>query len=262
MDSFISISTLVRRGLAVLAAASAMACASNPQVQRLRELPIAHVDAGLAWEGTDIRVDRFDDLRTPEYSSASVTAQVPFVNLLHSRWTAEYPDHSGFYDGKDGKKSVHRIGGLEQELPFLVARALPGPRVLADEDPRSREVSEWDYVVDGRVLQSTVTQHASFALGAVALLGVPVEFTRHELRVEVTVAAGTKAEPFFSRVYRFDERMAGGLYYHHGSARKLSERAVKETVENIAKDVVVAVAEHRARGWMEQPQAAVQPSAG
>jgi hypothetical protein len=149
---------------------------------------------------------------------------------------------------------VRRIGGLDTELPFLVARALPGQRALADDDPRARgRVGAWDYVVDGRVLQSTATQHSSFALGAVALLGVPVVFSRHELRLEVTVAAAeAKGEPFFQKVYRFDERMAEGLYYHHGSAQKLSERAVKETVERIAKDVVVAVAEHRTRGVMEK----------
>jgi hypothetical protein len=130
---------------------------------------------------------------------------------------------------------------------------LPGERALADDDPRSRQVGGWDYVVDGRVLQSTVTQHSSFALGTVALLGVPVMFSRHELRLEVTVApVGAQGRPILQKVYRFDERMAEGLYYHHDSARRLSQRAVKETVERIAKDVVVAVADHRAQEAMAQ----------
>jgi len=242
----------------LLAVAGAVGCGTTTHVQRLRELPVVPVDddGQVAWEGADVLVERFDDLRTPEYGRAFATAQIPFVNLLHSGGQAEYPEHAGLLDGKDGKQPVRRIGGLDTELPFLLARALPGPRSLAGDDPRSRQVSQWDYVVDGRVLQSTVTQHSSVALGTVALLGVPVVFSRHELRLEVSIAtAKTQGEPFFQRVYRFDERMAEGLYYHHGSAQKLSERAVKETVEKIAKDVVVAVAEHRAREALEQAAA-------
>jgi hypothetical protein len=239
-----------------LAAVAMTACGGTiTHVQRLRELPVAAVedDGHMAWEGADVLVERFDDLRTPEYGRSFATAQIPFLNLVHSGGQAEYPEHAGLLDGKDGKRPVRRIGGLDTELPFLVARALPGQRAMADDDPRARQVGAWDYVVDGRVLQSTVTQHSSVALGAVALLGVPVVFSRHELRLEVTVAsAETKSEPFFQKVYRFDERMAEGLYYHHGSARRLSERAVKQTVERIAKDVVVAVAEHRTRGAMTQ----------
>ena len=247
---------MTRVGSALLVVAGTMGCGSTTHVQRLRELPVAPVedDGHVAWKGTDVLVERFDDLRTPEYGRAFATAQIPFVNLLHSGGQAEYPEHAGLLDGKDGKRPVRRIGGLDTELPFLLARALPGQRSLAGDDPRARaRVGAWDYVVDGRVLQSTVTQHSSFALGAVALLGVPVMFSRHELRLEVTVAAGeAQGEPFFQKVYRFDERMAEGLYYHHGSAQKLSERAVKETVERIAKDVVVVVAEHRAGRALEQ----------
>jgi hypothetical protein len=243
-------------GWVAMAAVAMTACGSTiTHVQHLRELPVAAVedDGHMAWEGADVLVERFDDLRTPEYGRAFATAQIPFLNLVHSGGQAEYPEHAGLLDGKDGKRPVRRIGGLDTELPFLVARALPGQRAMADDDPRARQVGKWDYVVDGRVLQSTVTQHSSVALGAVALLGVPVVFSRHELRLEVTIAsAETKSEPFFQKVYRFDERMAEGLYYHHGSARRLSERAVKETVERIAKDVVVAVAEHRTRETMTQ----------
>ena len=240
-------------GVVSLAAVGSAGCGSTTHVQRLRELPVATVDddGHAGWEGADVLVDRFDDLRTPEYGRAFATGQIPFVNLLHAGGQAEYPEHAGLLDGKDGKRPVRRIGGLDTELPFLVARALPG-HALADDDPRARQGGAWDYVVDGRVLQSTVTQHSSFALGAVALLGVPMVFSRHELRLEVTVAsAKAKGAPFFQKVYRFDERMAEGLYYHHGSARRLTERAVKQTVERIAKDVVVAVAEHRARAAIE-----------
>jgi hypothetical protein len=237
------------------AAAGLVGCGTTTHVQRLRELPVAAVedDGYRGWDGADVLVARFDDLRTPEYGRAFATSQIPFVNLVHTGGQAEYPEHAGLLDGKDGKQPVRRVGGLDTELPFLVARALPGQHALADDDPRARTVGKWDYVVDGRVLQSTVTQHSSVALGAVALLGVPVVFSRHELRLEVTVArADAKGEPFFQKVYRFDERMAEGLYYHHDSARRLSERAVKETVERIAKDVVVAVAEHRATEALER----------
>lgn len=235
-------------GLATLVGAAA--CGTTTHVQRLRELPVATVgdDDHVAWEGTRVLIERFDDLRTPEYGRAFATAQIPMVNLLHSGGQAEYPEHAGLLDGKDGKQPVRRIGGLETELPFLIARALPGSHALADDDPRARREPSWDYVVDGRVLQSTATQHSSFALGMVALLGVPVVFSRHEMRLEVTVApADARGEPIFQKIYRFDERMAEGLYYHHGSAQRLSERAVRETVERVAEDVVVAVADHRAR---------------
>jgi hypothetical protein len=240
----------VRMGMVALAAGSALACGSTTHVQRLRELPVELVsdDGYTAWDGADVLIGRFDDLRTPEYGRAFASGQIPFVNLVHSGGQAEYPEHAGLLDGKDGRRPLRRIGGLDTELPFLLARALPGKRVVADDDPRARQVSAgaWDYVVEGRVLQSTVTQHSSVALGAVALLGVPVVFSRSELRLEVTVApAAAKGQPFFQKVYQFDERMAEGLYYHHGSAQKLAERAVKQTVERIAKDVVVAVAGHR-----------------
>jgi hypothetical protein len=245
--------TLVCRGMVALAAASAMACsATNTHVQRLRELPVALVsdDGYTAWDGAQVLIGRFEDLRTPEYGRAFASASIPFVSLVHSGGQVEYPEHAGLLDGKDGRRPLRRIGGLETELPFLLARALPGKGAMADDDPRARRegAGAWDYVVGGRVLQSTVTQHSSVALGAVALLGVPVVFSRHELRLEVTIApAAAKGDPFFQQVYRFDERMAEGLYYHHGSARKLGERAVKQTVERIAKDVMVAVADHRGR---------------
>jgi hypothetical protein len=253
-------STFVRMGMVAAAAASAMACASTTtHVQRLRELPVALVsdDGYTAWDGADVLIGRFDDLRTPEYDRTFPSASIPFVSLVHSGGQVEYPEHAGFLNGKDGRRPLRRIGGLEMELPFLLARALPGKGAVADDDPRSRQVSAgaWDYVVEGRVLQSTVTQHSSVALGTVALLGVPMVFSRSELRLEVSVApADKKGEPFFEKVYGFDERMAEGLYYHHRSAQKLAERAVKSTVERIAKDVVVAVADHRGRVAVQQAE--------
>jgi hypothetical protein len=96
-------STFVRMGMVAAAAASAMACASTTtHVQRLRELPVALVsdDGYTAWDGADVLIGRFDDLRTPEYDRTFPSASIPFVSLVHSGGQVEYPEHAGFLNGR------------------------------------------------------------------------------------------------------------------------------------------------------------------
>ncbi|HWB81241.1 MAG TPA: hypothetical protein VG755_40030, partial [Nannocystaceae bacterium] len=62
-----------------------------------------------------------------------------------------------------------------------------------------------------------------------------------------TVRRPGSARAVLSRIYGFDGRRSEGLYYHHGSSGKLARRSVKEVVEHAAEDIVVAVAESRAR---------------
>lgn len=229
---------------------SLVACAPKLRVERLREMPVvrASAEGQPLWERERVLVRRFADLRTDEYGKSYASGVIPVVNLVHTGGRLEYPDHAGLYSVGEKGKSVRRVGGLETELPYLVAHALPGSSVVVEDDLRVEDKGErFDWVVEGRVLQSTSTSHASFVLGMLSVVGMPMFFNRQQLRVEITVRRPGSNRAVLSRIYGFDGRRSEGLYYHHGSSGKLARRSVKEVVESAAEDIVVAVAESRAR---------------
>ncbi len=228
----------------------ALGCAPAVHVERLRQLPVERVsaDAQPLWEKQRVLVRRFADLRTHEFGKTFASGAIPVVNFVHVGGRLEYPDHSGLYSGEVRGKPIRRVGGLDTELPYLVAHALPGRDVVVEDDLRvDGEPQRFDWIVEGRVLQSTSTTHASFVLGMLSIVGMPMAFSRQELRVEIAVRKPGAAQPVLSRIYSFDGRRSEGLYYHHGSSSTLARRSVKQVVERAARDIVVAVADTRAR---------------
>jgi hypothetical protein len=106
------------------------ACKSTLSVERLRQMPVTPASARGQphWTRQRVLVRRFDDLRTREFAKSFASGAIPVVNLVHAGGRLEYPDHGGLYSQSVRGKSVRMVGGLETELPHLVARALPGRR--------------------------------------------------------------------------------------------------------------------------------------
>ncbi len=234
-------SSIIVLGLGLLATS---ACTSTLRVERLRHMPVTPASARGQphWNHQRVLVRRFDDLRTPEFAKSFASGAIPVVNFVHAGGRLEYPDHGGLYSQSVRGKSVRRIGGLDTELPYLVARALPGGDVVVEDDLRAEDRDQhFDWFVEGRVLQATATNHASFVLAMFGVVGMPAFFSRQQLRVEITVRRAGSPRPIFSRIYSFDERRSTGLYYNHDASAKLARRSVKTVVEKAAADIVVVV---------------------
>jgi hypothetical protein len=224
-------------------------CARSWKVERLRELEVETVSARdqPLWQRERVLVRRFADLRTDEFARSFASSSIPVVSFVHMGGRIEYPDHSGLYSGSSRHGDRQRIGGLDTELPYLVARALPGDDVFVEDDLRSdARARSFDWIVEGRVLQATATNHASVVLGLLSIIGMPAVFSRQQLRVEVTLRRAGAQASVLSRIYSFDERRAAGLYYHHGASGKLARRSVAHVVEIAAADIVRTVAKQRA----------------
>jgi hypothetical protein len=236
--------------VAVLGMVAASGCASTWRVERLRELPVEPVSARdqPLWTRQRVLVRRFADLRTDEYARSFASGSIPLVNFVHVGGRLEYPDHAGLYSASSRRGALRRVGGLDTEMPYLVAHALPGADVVVEDELRFDDAPRaFDWIVEGRVLQATATSHASLVLGMLSVIGMPAVFARQQLRVEISVRRADSPRPAFSRVYSFDERRAEGLYYHHGASGKLARRSLKTVVEHAAADIVVVVAQQRAR---------------
>jgi hypothetical protein len=241
-------SSVLVLGLAGLLTTSA--CKSTLSVERLRHMPVTPASSRGQphWTRQRVLVRRFDDLRTREFAKSFASGAIPVVNLVHAGGRLEYPDHGGLYSRSVGGKSVRMVGGLDTELPYLVAHALPGDDVVVEDDLRAEDRDQrFDWFVEGRVLQATSTNHASFVLAMLGVIGMPAFFARQQLRVEITVRRAGSSRRVFSRIYSFDERRSTGLYYNHDASAKLARRSVKSVVERAAADIVVAVAQEHAR---------------
>lgn len=214
----------------------------SARIEHLREPGVLPVSARTVPHGDRVVVRPFVDARGPEYGHAYASGLIPLVNFVHAGGRSEYPDaYGGFGDPRRARTRV--VGELGTEVPYLVARGL-GPDVLVDDDdaPAGR-----DYVVSGAILQSTSTWHGSFVLGMVAVLGVPMQFVRNELRVRVVVHRRDRPEaPLLSRTYRFDERRTGGLYYGHGAEQRLARAGLRHVVDAATADIAAAIARDRA----------------
>ncbi|MBV1857870.1 MAG: hypothetical protein KUG77_05610 [Nannocystaceae bacterium] len=181
------------------------------------------------------------------------------MNLVHAKFETEYDETTHVYHQRKPRQTTVYLGRLPDELPYLLRRALPGEATIVAGELEGADPGTFDYVVEGRVLQTRQTVHQSVALGIVSLVGIPSMFTRHEMEVEVSVFA-TQAPhvPIFSRVYRVDDRRAVGLYYNWSSRSDLAMAALTTVVSEASKDVVKEITLHQAR----QSMAVLQPPSG
>lgn len=231
--------SLHRISLVLLFAAST-GCLSS-RIEHLREPGVLPVSARAVPHGERVVVRPFVDARGPEFGHAYASGLIPLVNVVHAGGRNEYPDaYGGFGDPRRSRTRV--VGELGTEVPYLVARGL-GPAVVVDDDtPAGR-----DYVVSGAILQATSTWHGSFVLGMVSVLGVPMQFVRNEMRVRIVVHRRDRPEaPLLSRVYGFDARRTGGLYYGHGAEQRLARAALRHVVDAATADIAAAIARDRA----------------
>jgi hypothetical protein len=234
-----------------LLCASIPACTTISKTERLRTMPIpTSVDPpDPSWMKQTILIRRFEDRRPEQFAKSYPSSHIPGVSFIHAGGELEYPEHAGLLSGKEGKAEVRRVGGLDIELPYLLAQALPGGNALAEDQLRhGDDPVEFDYVVEGRVLQSTSSEHASFVLGMLSIVGVPMVFARQQMRLEVAVyEAQSRDLPVLEKVYSFDERMASGLYYNHQASQKLAKQGLEQTLTQASQDIVNAVLRHQAR---------------
>lgn len=170
------------------------------------------------------------------------SSQIPFVNLIHSGATLEYPEHGGL-SSSDNDNHVRRVGGLDRELPFLLARALPGDNAVVEDELHDlgQAAPNFDYVVRGRVVQTSMTRQESVVLAFVGLLGVPMVFSRQQFHLEIEVHRADGRRLIQRRIER-DLRRAEGLYYNHGSTNALALEAITESMEEAAHEVMLAIA--------------------
>jgi hypothetical protein len=231
------------RGLFPILAVAASLCGGcqTLRVARLREPGIFTVTPRAVPDAGRIVVQPFVDARGREYGRAFPSGSIPLVNFVHAGGRAEYPDQAGVFRNDKLRPATRVIGELGTEVPYLVARGL-GPRVVVDDRvPAGRE-----YVVSGAILQSTVTWHGSAVLGAIAILGVPMQFGRHQLRVRMVVHHRDRPEaPLLSRIYSFDRRRMRGIYYGIGFEQKLARAALRHVVDSATADIAVAIANDR-----------------
>lgn len=225
------------------------ACAHGPSVGRVRDLPIESASAREypSWSEASVLIESFEDDRSSEYYRTMASSAIPIVNLIHSGATLEYPEHGGLASTKR-QRYVRRVGGLERELPFLLARALPGDNALVEDELHdlAEDAPSFDYVVKGRVVQTSLTREESVVLGMVGLLGVPMVFSRQQFHVEIEVHRADGRRLMRRRIER-DLRRAEGLYYNHDSTNELAIEAITESMEEAAQEVMLTIALDRAR---------------
>jgi hypothetical protein len=195
------------------------------------------------WAGTRVLVRRFEDGRPPVFGKTMPTTFIIPLNLVHSGAEYQYAEHTGAFSDE---KTVY-VGWLPVELPLMLQRALPGDNaVVADDLPHGAPAQHWDYVVEGRILQTRLRVHNSVVMGMLTLFGTPTNVYAYEMEYEISVHAGKRR--VFASTYVFRDRRAEGLWYHRSSARWLEREALRQTLTASATDVVREVTLDRARG--------------
>ncbi len=233
----------VRCFVAASLAAVAPACVSHVKSARLENISLPQAVPDDPQFGVHrILLRRFSDGRPEEFSR-----RLPGAGVFVGGSRAEYP--LAFVDeGKRGASTVHH-GSLPHALPFLIARSLPGDNVrIADALPDAGANGQWDYIVDGRLLQTRDTYRSGAVWVYAAPLGVPTAVRRYQMSYELSIFEGDDPDhPILSRKYAFDERVSMGLYRSGRRANELPLHALQTIVARSAEDLVLEVAKHRAR---------------
>ncbi len=203
------------------------ACSHASSLERVRDLGgVETADAPQGWQGASLTIDSFEDLRPQEAWRVGV-----------NRVRVEHPEHAhAFSDPK-----VVRVGDLEEEYPALLARSLPPGAAVSLGAAGASE-----FVVRGRLLQSTLSSHVRPILAVPGLVGIPVARHTIRFRVAVELYRGTSPEPFWSQTYAYDDKQLEGLYYGTDGSRTLAQAALRDSVQRAAADLTAVVAARRA----------------
>lgn len=201
-------------------------CSHAVELERVRDLDgVRTAAAPQGWAGATVTVDPFEDLR-PEQSSTTSYARVQY----------EHPEHASAFSAP----GIKRVGGLEDEYPALLARSLPpGAQVSLGTAGAS------EFVVRGRLLQSTLSYRAHPFLAVPGLLGIPVAHSNIRFRVAVELYQGANPDPIWSQTYAFDEKRLEGLYYGTDGTRKLAKEALRDSVGRAAADITEVISARR-----------------
>ncbi len=204
-----------------------LGCSHASELERVRDLDgVQTATAPDGWEGATVTVDPFDDLR-PQQAWSSGYARVRY----------EHPEHANAFSDK----GITRVGDLEQEYPALLARSLPPGHQISLGTAGASE-----FVVRGRLLQSTLSYRAHPFLAVPGLLGIPVARSNIRFRVAVELYQGARPDPFWSQTYAFDDKRLEGLYYGSDGTRKLEQEALRDSVGRAAADITAVIAARRA----------------
>ncbi len=230
------------RALLPICAVLAAGCIPTLKVQPLAQLPIAPrgavEPAQQGWRS--VVVYPFEEARGAEWGRASVSSQIPVINLLHSSFRYDYPEQHAHGDAVT-------VGSLDTGLPSLLAgtmrrmRLTPNAVALAELSPAVGLGP--DYVVTGRIRRARFETSESVLLGAtLGLVGVPNRIDRFDLEYDVVLfRGGDRRTPLFRRTYRFVDLRAGGLYYHDDSRHALLVRALEQTLPRVVEDLAIAM---------------------
>ncbi len=201
-------------------------CSHASQLERVRDLDgVQTAAAPQGWEGASITVDPFEDLR-PDIATSRGYARVQY----------EHPEHANAF----GEPNITRVGDLEQEYPALLARSLPpGAQVSLGTAGTS------EFVVRGRLLQSTLSYRAHPFLAVPGLIGIPVAHSDIRFRVAVELYQGANPDPIWSQTYAFDDKRLEGLYYGVDGTRKLAQAALRDSVSRAAADLTAVISARR-----------------
>ncbi len=219
-------------------------CAARTSAARIVDLEVpAPVTRSSTFAGERVLVRRFSDARPREAGRSLGGAGLLVPSGYRSEYTNAYVQRS-----RGGPSTVY-YGWLPTDLPYLLARSLPGENVrVADALPDARASSTWDYGVEVRVLETRSTAWVHLGLAFLGAFGTPGRFDRYELSYELSLYATADPErPLLTRAYTFDDRVAVGLYYGRERAERLPLRALESVLAESARDLVTEIEKHEAR---------------
>lgn len=219
------VSTIGKWGFACVLLGSS-GCSHASQLERVRDLDgVKTAAAPEGWEGATVTFDSFEDDR-PDQAWSSGYARVQY----------EHPEHANAFSDSD----VTRVGDLQEEYPALLARSLPpGAHVSLGT------AGVGEFVVRGRLLQSTLSYRAHPFLAVPGLIGVPVARSNIRLRVAVELYQGANPQPIWSQTYAFEDKKLEGLYYGSDGTRKLAQEALRDSVGRAAADITAVISARR-----------------
>lgn len=204
-------------------------CGHTQRLERVRDIPGVHSadkNSPPGWNGAAVVIAKFDDDRPTE-----------FYRAKHNRVKIEHPEHSRSFNDKH----VTRVGELDEELPALLARAMPpGARVQTDTTPDPTA-----FAVHGKLLQSTLESRTSLALAFPGLVGTPWGFHRYRFRVAIEVTTPTGLT-LWQKTYEYERKGVEGFYYGTYRARDLAKAALRDTVSDAAADISRVIGQARA----------------
>jgi hypothetical protein len=222
----------------------ASACGTKTTAARITELEIPEPSTrASSFASERVLVRRFSDARPREAGRSLGGAGLIAPTGYRSEYTNAYVQR-----GKHGSSTVH-YGWLPNDLPYLLARSLPGENVVvADALPDAGANASWDYVIEGRLLTTRHTGWVHLGLAFLSAFGTPGRFERYELAYELSLySTSSPGQPLLTRAYAFDDRVTIGLYYGRKRAERLPLRALESVLADSARDLVAEVEKHRAR---------------